>query len=94
MFLGQYARAREDQADSYADKITDLAEWAVTADDRTQVEGVKVAIDALKWAAGKRKPKVYGDKIQNEMSGEVKVVEQRLVMDTPPPGWKAGPDGG
>ena len=94
MFLGQYARAREDQADSYADKITDLAEWAVTADDRTQVEGVKVAIDALKWAAGKRKPKVYGDKIQNEMSGEVRVVEQRLVMDTPPPGWKAGPDGG
>lgn len=69
VFLAQYARAREDQADSYADKITDLAEVAVSADDRTQVEGIKVAIDALKWAAGKRKPKVYGDKVQSEISG-------------------------
>ena len=94
IFLSQYARAREDQADSYADKITDLAEYAVSADDRTQVEGVKVAIDALKWAAGKRKPKVYGDKIQNELSGEVRVIEQKMVLEEPPPGWKAGPDGG
>ena len=94
LFLANYARAREDQADSYADQITDLANNAVTCQDRTVIEGVRVAIDALKWAAGKRKPKVYGDKIQNEMSGEVRVIEQKMVLEEPPPGWKAGPDGG
>jgi hypothetical protein len=53
-----YACAREDQADSFADEIIETSRDAsLDPNDR------RVRIDALKWAAGKRKPKVYGDKV-------------------------------
>lgn len=53
----QYARAREAQGDAYADRVIETAENPILdpADKRAR-------IDAYKWAAGKRKPKVYGDK--------------------------------
>lgn len=60
----QYAHAREAQGDIYADRVVD------TAMDATIDPAVaRVRIDALKWAAGKRKPKVYGDKVLTEHSG-------------------------
>jgi hypothetical protein len=83
IFLAQYARAREDQGDSYAEKVTDLAEAAVTAGDRTIIEGIRVAIDALKWAAGKRRPKVYGDKMTQEVTG-ADGAPLRVVVEMPP----------
>lgn len=61
----QYARAREAQADAYFDEIVDIA-------DKSKAENVQQArlrIDARKWAAGKLRPKKYGDKNQIEMSG-------------------------
>lgn len=59
-----YACAREDQADSFADEIIETSRDAsLDPNDR------RVRIDALKWAAGKRKPKVYGDKVTTEHSG-------------------------
>jgi transposase len=60
----QYAHAREAQADAFADEIVDVARDKVR--DPAQA---RVLIDALKWAAGKRKPKVYGDKVTTEHSG-------------------------
>lgn len=59
-FAANYARAREDQADHDADKIGDIAERVVKGD--VDPQAARVAIDAYKWAAGKRKPKVYGEK--------------------------------
>lgn len=57
-FSDQYARARETQADSLADDVTDIA-------DRTDLEAndKRVRIDARKWLAGKLRPKKYGDKV-------------------------------
>jgi len=63
-FRTQYAHAREAQADAFADEIVDVARDKVR--DPAQA---RVLIDALKWAAGKRKPKVYGDKVTTEHSG-------------------------
>ncbi len=60
-FAANYARAREDQADHDADKIGDIAERVVRGD--VDPQAARVAIDAYKWAAGKRKPKVYGEKL-------------------------------
>ena len=54
----QYAHAREAQGDVYADRVIDTA-----MDTSLDPQTARVRIDALKWAAGKRKPKVYGDKI-------------------------------
>jgi hypothetical protein len=63
-FRAKYRRAREDQADSFADEIVEVAR-----DSKRDPSQARVQIDALKWAAGKRKPKVYGDKIHNEHTG-------------------------
>lgn len=56
-FSAQYARAREEQADFYADEITEIAD---TEEDPNKA---RVRIDARKWAASKLKPKVYGDRL-------------------------------
>lgn len=64
-FSAQYARAREEQADYYADEIVTIAD---TEEDPNRA---RVRIDARKWTAGKLKPKVYGDKV--DLSGALRV---------------------
>ncbi len=59
-FQTQYARARENSAHASADLIQDLANQA--KDGTLEPNAARVAIDAHKWLAGKRKPKVYGDR--------------------------------
>lgn len=64
----QYARARESAADLFeADIIT--AAMAVTPE--TAVAD-RVQIEALKWVAGRRAPKKYGDRIQQDVTVDVK----------------------
>jgi hypothetical protein len=62
-FRDQYARAREVQADVLADEILDIA------DDSSDPAKARVQIDARKWLAGKLRPKVYGDKVSQEITG-------------------------
>ena len=57
-FADQYARARETQADSFADDIAAIAD-----DEGLEPNDKRVRIDARKWLAGKLRPKVYGDKV-------------------------------
>lgn len=61
-FRQQYAHAREIQADTDADAIGDIGRKTLTGEYDPQA--ARVAIDALKWSAGKRAPKKYGDKVQ------------------------------
>ena len=70
-FRMQYARAREQQADADADRISQLA--AETLEGRHDPAAARVALDALKWSAGKRNPKKYGDRqvVEQQHSGEV-----------------------
>lgn len=67
-FRSNYARARAEQAEVDADAIRSIVKRAVdplTPEDmRLKADVARVAIDAHKWLAGKRKPKVYGDKIE------------------------------
>jgi transposase-like protein len=67
-FAHDYARAREAQADADADAIGDMA--AQVRRGELDPTAARVAIDAYKWTAGKRKPKVYGDKIDVTSGGE------------------------
>ena len=77
-FADQYARAREEQADTLADEIIAIAdeqpEIIAVTDKKTgaliehKLDGAflqwqKNRIDARKWTAMKLKPKKYGDKI-------------------------------
>jgi hypothetical protein len=70
-FAESYARAREDMADHDADKIADVAQRV--ADGEIDPQAARVAIDAYKWSAGKRRPKRYGDKLEIENTGTVVV---------------------
>lgn len=62
-FRDQYARARECQADAIADEILNIA------DEAEDAAKARVQIDARKWLAGKLRPKVYGDKVSQEITG-------------------------
>ena len=77
-FADQYTRAREEQADTYADEIIAIAdeqpEIIAVVDKKTGaliehkldnafLQWQKNRIDARKWTAMKLKPKKYGDKL-------------------------------
>lgn len=55
----QYARAREIQGDGEFDKAREIA-FAATPET---VQVARLQYDAVKWRAGKLRPKVYGDKV-------------------------------
>lgn len=78
-FAANYARAREDQADNDADKIGDIAEQVVKG--KIDPQAARVAIDAYKWAAGKRKPKVYGEKIAVGGSADMDPIQMTRQLD-------------
>ncbi|CAB4121084.1 hypothetical protein UFOVP154_22 [uncultured Caudovirales phage] len=84
-FAEQYARAREAQADTLADELTDIADdgsndWM----ERKDAEGViigwrengeavqrsRLRVDTRKWIASKLKPKKYGDKTETTLVGD------------------------
>lgn len=72
IFADQYARAREEQADTLADEIQALADEAPPmvlgkfgeVIDTGWLQWQKQRIDARKWCAAKLKPKKYGERVQ------------------------------
>jgi hypothetical protein len=87
-WLGQYpdhyARAKEAQADKFAEEIIAIADEEKTTIrggdddgpvevvfDSTAVQRNRLRVDARKWLASKMAPKKYGDRIQQEHSGRV-----------------------
>ena len=86
-FSEKYARARRDQLQILADQLIELSDTdricqkvTTKADGTTetvtldQVERTKLQIDTRKWLLSKLDPKKYGDKIQNEHTGAVQLV--------------------
>lgn len=78
-FRELYARAREDQADTLADEILQIADEDPTttviektgqiAFDGAAIAHQRLRVDARKWIASKLKPKKYGDRVAQELSG-------------------------
>ncbi len=64
-FADKYARAREDQADTYADQIVAIA------DEEPDPNRARVRVDARKWVAAKLKARKYGDRTTLEHEGAV-----------------------
>lgn len=74
-----YAQAREEQAETLADEITDLADEqpVQVVDDKGTarvdngwVTWQKNRVDARKWVAAKLKPRKYGDKLDLTSEGK------------------------
>lgn len=83
-FRQQYARAREDQAETLFDEMLDIADDSsrdMTMDeegdnphlvvDHDHIQRSKLRVETRKWMLGKLAPKKYGDKTQVEHSGSV-----------------------
>ena len=58
-FCDNYVRAREEQADYFADECIEIADASVGLDS-AGVAAMKLKIDARKWRAAVLRPKVYG----------------------------------
>jgi ribosomal protein L16 Arg81 hydroxylase len=84
LFLHQYVRAREAQADFLAEEIIEIADdgsndlMTITKGDRSyEAENKEVTnrsrlrVDARKWIASKLKPRKYGDKIDMNHQGQI-----------------------
>ncbi len=73
-FMDQYARAREAQAEVWADEIVSIADDSssdVTTDkdgkeivNHEHIQRSRLRVDTRKWVASKLLPKRYGDKLQ------------------------------
>lgn len=63
-----YACARELRADARADRIDEVTAMVVSGE--LDPQAAKVVIDAEKWLAGKEKPRVYGEKIEQTLKGD------------------------
>lgn len=75
-FRDQYARAREEQAEHYADELVGISDeddtivkdmgdgLTAVVFDSVAVARNKLRIDTRKWVASKLKPKKYGDKLE------------------------------
>lgn len=84
MFRDMYARAREDQADTLADEIQQIADEPmlgrktvtkangdVETTEGDMIEHRKLRVDARKWIAAKLKPRKYGDRVDHQVAGNL-----------------------
>jgi hypothetical protein len=74
-FREQYLRARDAQADALADEILDIADGAGAPVDAAEganaVQRDRLRVETRKWVASKLKPKVYGDKADVNVTGQI-----------------------
>ena|SRR6185312_1458828 len=81
-FAKQYARAKQAQADRFADELLEIADdgtndWmlrnqgeeTVVVADHEHIQRSRLRVDARKWLMSKMAPKKYGDRAQFEHSG-------------------------
>src|SRR5690606_772345 len=90
-FSEQYARAREEQAETLADEIVAIADegehkvieeqgGTVVVYDSAAVARNRLRVDARKWVAAKLQPKKYGDR--QTVAHEGKIGLEALVAGT------------
>jgi hypothetical protein len=66
-FAAQYAQAREDRANGWAEEFIEIADSIEltedAADNRAAIELAKLRLDARKWVVSRILSKVYGEKV-------------------------------
>lgn len=79
-FSNQYAHVREDVADDYFEQILEIGRKVKNKE--IEPANGRVAIDALKWAASRMKPKKYGDKLDLTTGGK-ELTQQVTIYELP-----------
>lgn len=68
-FRDNYARAKEQQADTMAEKM-----MAVAEDETQDVQRSRLIVDTYKWQASKLKPKKYSERLDVKAEGSFTVI--------------------
>jgi hypothetical protein len=71
----EWQAAREQSADAFADKVAAVAE-----NDKVDPAFARVRMDAYRWLAAKRNPRVYSDKQTIDMN--VRTVDLTRIIDS------------
>ncbi len=58
------------RAEAWADEVVHLADEALEADNATQVQATRLALDARKWVASRLLPKKYGERAALRIGGD------------------------
>ena len=77
-FRDQYARAREEQADTLAAKIMTVVDGVEP--EPGKVSKARLQFDAYRWHAGKLAPKKYGDRVEHDVKGGMNFQPQILIQ--------------
>ncbi len=99
-FLDQYARAKEESADTHADDLLEIADDARNdwmsrnhgEDDPgwvangEHIQRSRLRVDTRKWIASKLKPKKYGDKLGIGGADDLPAVAIKGVVELVRPG--------
>lgn len=67
-----FAEARRERAHTIFDELEDIIAEAMDCRDKVQIQAYRLKIDTYKWAAAKLFPREYGERLQTEVSGELK----------------------
>jgi len=70
-FSARVREAKDISADSYAELAEYVLQNAIS--DGVEIQRARELAQHYRWMAGKRSPKRYGDKLQTEHSGEIKI---------------------
>jgi len=65
----RYRAAREAQGTVMAETVLEAAESATNERDYAKIQGLRVYVDAMKWAAARHNPRMYGDKLDVTTDG-------------------------
>lgn len=92
-FAKDYARSKDDQADYLVEELLEIADdssldIAFTEDgkpfiDREHINRSRLRVDTRKWIVSKLKPKKYGDKVTQELTGSVEIHRIERVVVNP-----------
>jgi hypothetical protein len=73
-------QARQISADSYSDKAELVLKEAES--DKNEIQRARELAQHYRWLAGKRNPKVFGDKLDVTSAGEQLPTAINIVLDT------------
>lgn len=82
----QYEIAREDRADALADDLVELADTPMPkglqgSDASAWVQQLRLQVDVRKWVAAKLRPRIYGDRIDLEVTHHEQISITQVLED-------------
>lgn len=83
--LAQYTCARTERADFIFEECMEIADESENDMkdgqlDQEAIQRAKLRIDTRKWMLGKMQPKKYGDKVDVDLNGNLKVTGAPMIM--------------